>query len=72
MSNPHISFGLNDVVEMKKAHPCGENKWKIIRMGADIRIKCLGCGHSVLMPRSEFQRKIKKIIEHGTKDEENN
>jgi hypothetical protein len=57
-----ISFELEDIVEMKKAHPCGENKWKIIRMGMDIRIKCIGCGHSVLMPRTEFTRKLKKII----------
>lgn len=56
-------FDLNDVVEMKKAHPCGENKWRIIRMGMDIRIKCMGCAHSVMLPRREFQRKIKKIIE---------
>ncbi|WP_100486588.1 DUF951 domain-containing protein [Sporolactobacillus pectinivorans] len=66
MARPHIAFNLNDVVEMKKAHPCGTNQWKIIRMGADIRIKCLGCGHSVLMPRSEFQKKIKKVIESKT------
>ncbi|TGA98664.1 DUF951 domain-containing protein [Sporolactobacillus shoreae] len=69
MARPHIAFNLNDVVEMKKAHPCGTNQWKIIRMGADIRIKCLGCGHSVLMPRSEFQKKIKKILEAGTSEE---
>lgn len=55
-------FELNDVVEMKKAHPCGENRWKIIRLGADIRIKCLGCDHSVMLPRREFTRKLKKII----------
>lgn len=55
-------FGLNDIIEMKKPHPCGENKWKIIRMGMDIRIKCLGCDHSVLIPRREFSRKIKRII----------
>ena len=55
-------FGLNDIVEMKKAHPCGTNRWKIIRMGADIRIKCEGCAHSVLIPRREFTRKIKKIL----------
>ncbi|HEY8364963.1 MAG TPA: DUF951 domain-containing protein [Haloplasmataceae bacterium] len=55
-------FQLNDIVTMKKAHPCGENKWQIIRMGADIRIKCLKCGRSVLMPRSEFERKLKKVI----------
>ncbi|RCK13161.1 DUF951 family protein [Bacillus licheniformis] len=42
-------FGLNDVVEMKKPHPCGTNRWKIIRMGMDIRIKCEGCSHSVMI-----------------------
>jgi len=56
-------FSLNDIVEMKKQHPCGENKWRIIRMGMDIRIKCLGCDRSVLIPRNEFQKKLKKIIE---------
>lgn len=58
-----IEYGLNDIVEMKKEHPCHKSKeWKIIRMGADIRIKCLGCGTSVLMPRQKFDRKIKKIV----------
>jgi len=55
-------FNLNDIVQMKKAHPCGENKWKIIRMGMDIRLKCEGCGHSVLIPRREFERKMKKVL----------
>ncbi|MFD2215355.1 MULTISPECIES: DUF951 domain-containing protein [Bacillaceae] len=55
-------FALNDVVEMKKQHPCGTNEWKIIRMGMDIRIKCLGCDHSVMIPRREFSRKLKKIL----------
>lgn len=59
---PEKSFHLNDVVMMKKEHPCGANEWQIIRMGADIRIKCLNCGRSILMPRSEFERKIKKVI----------
>lgn len=56
-------FALSDVVEMKKPHPCGTNAWKVIRMGADIRIKCTGCDHSVLIPRLEFEKKMKKIIE---------
>ena len=55
-------FGLNDVVEMKKPHPCGTNRWKVIRMGMDLRIKCEGCSHSVMIPRKEFQRKMKKIL----------
>ncbi|WP_329602737.1 DUF951 domain-containing protein [Terrilactibacillus tamarindi] len=59
---PQLTFELNDVVEMKKQHPCGTNRWKIIRLGADIRIKCLGCDHSVMMPRKEFQKKVKRIL----------
>ncbi|MGM7703273.1 DUF951 domain-containing protein [Pseudalkalibacillus sp. Hm43] len=55
-------FELNDVVEMKKPHPCGENRWKVIRLGADIRIKCMGCEHSVLLPRKEFVRKMKRVL----------
>jgi len=57
------TFGLYDIVQMKKPHPCGENRWKVIRLGADIRIKCLGCDHSVLMPRRKFLKKMKKIVE---------
>jgi len=56
-------FELHDIVEMKKQHPCGTNAWKIIRMGADIRIKCEGCGHSVMIPRREFGKKMKKVIQ---------
>jgi hypothetical protein len=55
-------FALNDIVEMKKPHPCGTNRWKIIRMGMDVRIKCEGCSHSVLIPRREFSRKMKKVL----------
>ncbi|ATF25962.1 MULTISPECIES: DUF951 domain-containing protein [Brochothrix] len=57
-----MGYDLKSVVEMKKQHPCGSNEWEIIRMGMDIRIKCLGCGHSVLIPRRDFDKKIKKII----------
>ncbi len=47
---------------MKKPHPCGVNQFQVIRMGMDIRIKCEGCGHSVMLPRREFERKVKRII----------
>lgn len=56
-------YDLNDIVEMKKAHPCGTNRWKIIRMGMDIKIECTGCGHIVMLSRREFERKMKKILE---------
>ncbi|WP_195852459.1 DUF951 domain-containing protein [Aerococcus mictus] len=58
------NYDLNDIVEMKKPHPCKTNAWKLIRMGADIRMKCQGCGQSVMMPRREFEKKIKKVIGH--------
>lgn len=61
-----MEYQLNDIVEMKKEHPCKKSKyWKVIRMGADIRIKCQGCGASVLFPRKEFEKKLKKVIEHA-------
>jgi len=60
-------YGLHDVVEMKKPHPCKNNSWEIIRMGMDIRIKCLKCGQMVMMPRREFEKKMKKVL---TKAEE--
>ncbi|PWI56841.1 DUF951 domain-containing protein [Sulfoacidibacillus thermotolerans] len=47
---------------MKKPHPCGANEWQIIRMGMDIRIKCVQCGRSVLLTRREFERSLKKIL----------
>ncbi|MDO4670575.1 MAG: DUF951 domain-containing protein [Aerococcus sp.] len=56
-------YGLHDIVQMRKPHPCGTNAWEIIRLGADIRIKCQGCGQSVMMPRNEFNKKMKKVIQ---------
>jgi len=55
------AYDLKDIVVMKKPHPCGTNEWTIIRMGADIRIKCNHCGRSILMPRSEFEKKLKNV-----------
>lgn len=66
MSNKQ--FGLHDIVEMKKQHPCGENRWEIIRMGADIRLKCLGCEHRVMLPRRKFTNNLKKVIERHSED----
>ena len=62
-------FSLGDIVEMKKPHPCGTNAWRVIRMGADIRIKCTGCDHSVMIPRMEFEKKMKRMIKEAEKEE---
>ncbi|MFQ9924280.1 MAG: DUF951 domain-containing protein [Beduini sp.] len=58
-------YGLNDIVEMKKQHPCKKStEWQIIRMGADIKIKCLGCGAVIMFTRREFEKKLKKVVKH--------
>ncbi len=62
-------YDLNDIVEMKKDHPCGTNRCKIIRMGMDIKIECTGCDHIVMLPRREFERKMKKILEKANQKE---
>lgn len=65
------NYGLNDIVQMKKDHPCKKSQyWRIIRMGADIKIKCLGCDAVVMMERHEFERKCKKIIKKAETVEE--
>lgn len=64
------SFGLGDVVMMKKNHPCGSNEMEIIRMGMDIRIKCVGCKHSVLVPRAKFEKNMRRVIRPAAAGEE--
>lgn len=55
-------YQLHDRVIMKKGHPCGTNEWEIVRLGADIKIRCVHCNRIVMLPRIEFNRKIKKIL----------
>ena len=63
MENKDLNYELGTKVIMKKQHPCGTNEWEIVRVGADIKIKCLKCGRTVLIPRIEFNKKLKKVIE---------
>ena len=55
-------YKLNSIVMMKKQHPCGTNEFEIVRVGADIKIKCCHCGRCIMLPRIEFNKKIKKVI----------
>jgi len=57
------NYDIGSLVVMKKGHPCGENLWEIVRLGADIRIKCTKCGRIVMIPRIEFNKKLKKVME---------
>jgi len=58
-----MDLHLGDVVEVKKSHPCGNNKFEIMRTGMDFRIRCLGCDKQVWIPRVKFEKRIKKILE---------
>lgn len=55
-------FELGDIVQMKKKHPCGTDEFEITRVGADIKIKCTGCGRVIMIPRSKFVKDAKKIV----------
>lgn len=55
-------FYLGDVVQMRKAHPCGSDQWEVLRTGMDFRIRCLGCGHLVMLPRRRFERAVRRVV----------
>ena len=59
-------FLLGDLVQTRKKHPCGSDQWTVIRVGADIKIRCSGCSHIVMMDRADFVRRLKKVIAHAT------
>ncbi len=64
-----MDIRVNDILTMKKVHPCGEKRWLVLRTGMDFKLRCLGCGHEVMGPRSKFERNIKTV---ERKDEDNN
>ena len=57
-----VELFLDDVVRLRKRHPCGSFDWRVVRLGADIGLKCLGCGRRVLLPRSELERRLKQVV----------
>ena len=60
-----FDYLLGDLVQMRKTHPCGSDKWTVIRVGADIKIRCSGCSRIVMMDRADFMKRMKKIIAHS-------
>lgn len=62
-----MEYNLNDIVIMKKVHPCGSYDFQIIRVGADIKIKCVKCGRVIMLPRVDFNKKIKKVVNNEKK-----
>lgn len=56
-----MDISLHDILTMKKNHPCGENRFEVLRVGMDFKLKCLGCGHEIMAPRSKIEKRIKKV-----------
>ena len=56
---------LDDVVRLRKPHPCGATDWVVVRLGADIGLRCLGCGRRVLLPRRELEKRLKTFVSRG-------
>ena len=57
-----MDIRLNDILVMKKEHPCGEKRWKVLRTGADFKLKCLGCGHEVVSQQFKTEKNIRSIL----------
>lgn len=55
---------LNDTVIMRKAHPCGSDRWIVVRVGADIGLRCTGCGRTIQVPHSQFNKQVKRVLPH--------
>ena len=61
-----IPFVVGDVVRLKKPHPCGGFDWRVVRLGADIGIKCQSCGRRVLLPRRDLERRMRVFVDRGS------
>ena len=56
-----MDIQINDILTMKKPHPCGEKRWQVLRTGADFRMRCLGCGHEIMVSRFKAEKNIRSI-----------
>ena len=57
-----MDIQLNDILVMKKPHPCGEKRWLVLRTGAGLRLRCMGCGHEVMLPRHKAEKNIRTLL----------
>ena len=57
-----VAFRMGDTVRLKKRHPCGGFEWEVVRLGADIGIRCCGCRRRVVMPRSTLEKRVKEVL----------
>lgn len=60
-----LELRMGDVLKLKKPHPCGSDQWQVVRLGADIGVRCLGCGRQVLLNRFYLERRVKAVVSTG-------
>jgi hypothetical protein len=65
-----IHFELGDRLRLRKQHPCGNTDWEVVRLGADLGLRCEKCGRRVLLPRSEVERRVKQVLPRVVKSED--
>lgn len=68
---PAEGIRLGDIIQTRKQHPCGGDEWKVIRVGADIKIRCLTCGHIVMLDREAFLKRRKRVVIPGPTEDPN-
>lgn len=56
-----MDIQVGNILRLKKAHPCGSKEWEVLRVGADFRLKCMGCGHQIMTPRRQVEKNIREI-----------
>jgi hypothetical protein len=61
-----LELFIDDIVQLRKGHPCGSDRWRVIRLGADIGLRCLGCDRKILLPRRELEKRLKRFVSRGT------
>ena len=61
-----MDIHVNDILKMKKPHPCGSQEWLVLRVGMDFKLRCQGCGHEVMLPRSKAEKNIRKVYRDGS------
>lgn len=60
-----MDIRVGDVIELKKQHPCGSKEWKVLRVGMDFKLRCVGCDHEVMTPRTKAEKAIRKVKREG-------
>ena len=66
-----MDIRIHDILVMKKAHPCGEKQWEVLRTGADFRLRCLGCNHEIMVPRFKAEKNIRSVIRRESSTDSN-